>query len=270
MYEQAQRLLIMKDYAGALAQAETFLSQSGSSQATVLALKGNALYRLQRLPEAEAALKAAIAAKPEQASDWTYLLIQIYTEQGKTEEAAQLASTLSGSTSSDRAAQLNLAATYFNGNQLDKAAEVIGRLRQAGQLQEESDYMTALMVYLKMEDREEDIIAVATEGLEKGALKETAQVMNILAEAYYYSDQIDPAIDAWKRAAPLARDGSSYLNLAIVLNGEQRFAEAKAAAMSALDKGLGKPGDAWRQIADAEDGLGNAAAAAAARSKAGR
>jgi tetratricopeptide (TPR) repeat protein len=51
------------------------------------------------------------------------------------------------------------------------------------------------------------------------------------------------------------------LNLGKLQLGEQKYAEAKAAAKSALDKGVKKPGDAWQVIGQAESELGNKGAA---------
>ncbi|MBR7514025.1 hypothetical protein KC219_28090, partial [Mycobacterium tuberculosis] len=49
------------------------------------------------------------------------------------------------------------------------------------------------------------------------------------------------AIDAWQKAAPLSKDGETYLNLARVLHAEGRVPEAKQAAQQAqqaLQQGL--------------------------------
>lgn len=70
-----------------------------------------------------------------------------------------------------------------------------------------------------------------------------------LAQAYYYSDQIGPAVDAYKKAAPLAPDGETYLNLARVLWQEDRIPEAKEAAKQAIAKGVKKPEDANKILA---------------------
>ena len=65
------------------------------------------------------------------------------------------------------------------------------------------------------------------------------------------SIRVDGRLDdeAWQKAAPLSKDGETYLNLARVLWQEGRIPEAKVAARAALDKGLKKPDDAKKIIA---------------------
>ena len=61
--------------------------------------------------------------------------------------------------------------------------------------------------------------------------------------------QVEPAIEAYRKAAPLDERGETYLNLAKVLANEGRLPEAKQAAQQALDKGVRTPEDARRILA---------------------
>ena len=60
---------------------------------------------------------------------------------------------------------------------------------------------------------------------------------------------MEPAIEAYRKAAPLATDGETYLNLAKVLWQEDRLSEAKAAAREAMAKGLKNSDDAKKILA---------------------
>jgi len=60
---------------------------------------------------------------------------------------------------------------------------------------------------------------------------------------------VKPAIDAYRKAAPLAADGETYLNLARLLWQEDRIPEAKEAAKQAMAKGLKKPEEAKKILA---------------------
>jgi len=126
---------------------------------------------------------------------------------------------------------------------------VLERLRTSGQMADERDYRQLYSSYANMDGKEKEVIAVINEGLEKGILKADQQTYLALAQSYYYSDQIQPAIEAWQKAAPLSKDGETYLNLAKVLWQENRIAEAKQAAKAALDKGLRKPEEARKILA---------------------
>ena len=137
---------------------------------------------------------------------------------------------------------------YMQADQMDQAAAVMDKLRASGQLTEEREYKQLYSIYANTENKEKDVIAVINEGLSKGILKPDYQVYLALAQSYYYSEQIPQAIENWQKAAPLSKDGETYLNLARVLWQEDRIAEAKQAAKQALDKGVKKPDDARKII----------------------
>ena len=81
-----------------------------------------------------------------------------------------------------------------------------------------------------------------------GILTPDYQTYLALAQAYYYSDDINHAIENWQKAAPLSPNGETYLNLARVLHSENRIPEAKDAARQALAKGVKNPADANKII----------------------
>lgn len=236
-------------YAEALATFDRFLGETKTSKPEHLVLKGNALYRLERYPEAAQVLKQAIDATPEPRSDWQQLLMATYIEMGNTAEAAKLAEQVAQKNPTDKRAQMNLVATYLQGDMMDKAAAVLEKLRTSGQFTEDRDYRQLFATYLNMDGKEKQAIEVINEGLQKGVLKPDYQTYVALAQAYYFSDQPAPAIDAYKKAAPLAPDGETYLNLARLLWQEDRIPEAKEAARQAIAKGVKKPEDAKKILA---------------------
>lgn len=245
----AQLQLQGDKYAEALATLDKFLAETKSQNPEHLVLKGNALYRLERYPEAIAVLKPAIESSPEPRADWTQLLMAAYADSNQSGEAAKLAEQIASKTPGDKRAQMNLAATYMQTDQLDKAAVVYEKLRASGQLTEDRDYRNLYILYLNAEGKEKEAIAVINEGLEKGVLKPDHQAYVALAQAYFFSEQAGPAIEAYRKAAPLAPDGETYLNLAKVLANEGRAAESKQAAQQALDKGVKNPDDAKKLLA---------------------
>lgn len=237
-----------QQYDQALTSLDRYLTESGSSDATDLALKGNILYRLERYPEAIATLKPLVESGGEVNPQWTQILMGAYAESGNTAEATRMAEQVAQATPDDKRSQVNLAVSYLQTDQNDKAIEVFERLRAAGQLTEESEYRNLYALYINGEDKEREAIAVINEGLQKNILKEDYRTMAALGQANYFSEQIEPAIEAWRKAAPLAENGETYLNLARVLHQEGRAAEAKEAAQQAIAKGLKSNTDAERII----------------------
>lgn len=237
-----------EQYEQALASLDRYITESGSSKPADLALKGNILYRLERYPEAVATLKPLVDAGGEVDPQWTQILMASYAESGDSAEATRLAEQVAQATPDDKRSQVNLAVSYLQTDQNDKAIEVFERLRSAGQLTEESEYRNLYALYINGEGQERQAIAVINEGLEKDILSEDYRTMAALGQAYYFSEQIEPAITAWRKAAPLAENGETYLNLARVLSQEGRTAEAKEAAQQAIAKGVRSSADAERII----------------------
>ncbi|MDQ3494995.1 MAG: tetratricopeptide repeat protein [Pseudomonadota bacterium] len=233
----------------ALQTMEAFLAGSRSQQPQHLAIKGNMLYRLKRYPEAITVLKPLVDSSPTPRVEWSQLLMAVYADSGQPVEAARLAERVAATAPSDRRSQLNLAATYMQADQTEQAIAVYERLRAAGQLSEDRDYRNLFALYFNVEGKERDAIAVINEGLGKGVLKPDHQTHVALAQAYYFSGQTEPAIEAYRKAAPLADNGETWLNLAKVLANEGQTAGSKAAAQQALDKGIRNPEDARKLLA---------------------
>lgn len=249
MYMLAQLQLQDDQYAESLKTLDRFFAETKSAKPEQLVIKGNALYRLERYPEAAAVLKQAIDSSPEPKAEWQQLLMATYAESGNAGEAAKMAEAVAAKNPNDKRAQLNLAAVYQQGDMLDKSAAVLEKLRASGQLTEDKEYRQLYATYLNMDGKEKEAIGVINEGIQKGVVKPDYQTYLALAQAYYFSDQPGPAIDAYKKAAPMGPDGEAYLNLARVLWQEDRIPEAKEAAKQAVAKGVKKPEDAKKILA---------------------
>lgn len=249
MLMKAQLQLQEDKYTEGLATIDRFLNETKSQNPEHLVVKGNALYRLEKYPEAAALLKQAIDATPEPRADWQQLLMAAYAESGQGDQAIAVAEKVAAKSPTDKRAQLNLVAVYLQADKYDKAVTVLEKLRAAGQLTEDRDYRQLYAAYLNIEGKEKQAAAVIQEGLDKGILKPDHQSYLALAQSYYFSEQSAPAIDAYKKAAPLDDDGETYLNLARLLWQENRIPEAKDAAKQAVAKGLKKPDDAKKILA---------------------
>ncbi|MBB1088663.1 tetratricopeptide repeat protein [Lysobacter sp. SG-8] len=244
MLMMAQLQLQEEQYDAALSTIDRFFAETRSTNPEHLIVKGNALYRMERYPEAATVLKQAIDASPEPRNDWQQMLMATYFETGQTAEAAALAESIAAKTPDDKRAQMNLAATYQQGEQFDKAAEVLEGLRASGQLTTDQEYRQLYSTYLNMDGNEAKAAGVIQEGFQKGILENSFQNNLALAQSLYFSDQVAPAIEAYKKAAPLDDDGETYLNLARILWQEDRVPEAKEAARQAKAKGVRSAKDA--------------------------
>jgi tetratricopeptide (TPR) repeat protein len=249
MLMKAQLQLQDEKYAEGMTTVDRFLRESGSQKPEHLVIKGNALYRLEKYPEAIAVLKQAVEASPEPRADWQQLLMAAYAEAGQKDQAVSMAEKIAAKSPADKRTQMNLAAIYLQADKYDQAAAVLEKLRAGGQFAEDRDYRQLYSTYLNSEGKEKQAAAVIKEGIDKGILKPDHQVYLALAQSYYFSEQPGPAIEAYRKAAPLDDNGETYLNLARLLWQEDRVPEAKEAAKQAIAKGLKKPEDAKKILA---------------------
>lgn len=264
MWQVVQIRFSEEQYEEAMTWLDRFMAETNTRKPEHLALKGNALYRLDRFEEAAAVLEEAIKTSDEPQDSWAQLLMASYADLERPADAARVAEGLAARNPTDKRTQMNLAAIYAQADDYERATATLERIRAAGMFTEDRDYRQLYAMYFNMDGKEAQAIEVINDGIAKGVLGETAEVYVALAQAYYFSDKFEESIAAYRKAMPLAKDGEPALNLARVLSNEERFAESKAAAQEALAKGVRKPGDAWLIIARAEFGANNKAGMIAA------
>lgn len=237
-----------QDQAG-LAALDRLISETKSANPQHYILKGNTLYNAGRYAEAAAAIKHAVEIAESPDPSWMQLLVAAHFELGQPQEAARIGEELLAKNPNDKRMQLNLATIYQQAGQLDKAAAMLERVRASGQLSDEREYRQLYATYLNMEGKEGEAIAVIEDGLAKGLLKPNHEVYLALGQSYYFSGNDAKAIENYAKAAPLADDGETYLNLAKIYWQAERIGEAKRAAQQALDKGVSQPEEARKILA---------------------
>ena len=243
---------------------EQFLAETKSEDTQAYLLRGDALYNLERYPEAIEALKKAIPAKGEVQRGIIDRLRNSYIEGKQAAAGVAMFEQLAAKRPDDIRAQLDLAQMYGEADQGAKAAQVFQRLRDGGKLTDPEAYANAVETIANLDGRENDAIAFINAGLDSGVLKPSAHVYSLLAQSFYYTDRYAEAAAAYEKGAPLSKDGDIYYNLANTYAQIEQWAKAKAAAQAGLAKGMRTPGNAWMIIAAAEDGLGNPAGRIAA------
>lgn len=164
----------------------------------------------------------------------------------------------------DKKLAMSLARAYQDAGQEDKALAQLEKMHKAGLFTEGNDYEIAWRLLANSNDGQKKALAMIDEGVAKGILEPNHDTYAYQAQTAYANGDTEKAIEAWTKGAPLGKDGQSYLNLSQALVDKERYTEAKAAAKSALDKGVRKPGAAWQVIGQAEAGLENKAGATTA------
>ncbi len=205
MYNLAVTQNNLGKYDQALKTLGQFMSETKSDKPEQLNLRAALLMNLERYPEAAAIYQGLMDAHPD---DTSYLM--------------------------------NAAAAYQQAGQDDKAAALLSKAQAGGAMTDASQYRALYATYLNA-DKNAEARKVIEEGVAKGILKpdaELAKAYMILGQKAYYDDDDTTAIEMYKRAAPIAADGEAALNLAKIYAANGKASEAKAAAKTALDKGV--------------------------------
>lgn len=251
-----------------IAVLDRMLAETKSDNPDYVIFKANALYQLERYPEALALTKKLVDASPEPKESWLRLLLASYAETDQPVEAAKIMKELVALHPDDKALMLNLAGLYQQAEDMNAAVAILSDMRQRGMLDSDRDYRALYAMYANMENHDADVISVINEGLQKHILEPSVEAYTVLGQAHYFAEQIPEALAAYSKAAEIASDGEPGLNLARVYSGEGKWQESKAAAESALAKGIKRPGDAWVLIGRADFGLNNRSGMIAAMKKA--
>lgn len=208
-------------------------------------------FGLDRFPDALATLDRFLAETRSDKPEHQALRAGILASMGRNDEAARIYTEQLARHPDDMRVRMNAVAAYQQADQFDKANALLADALQKGLLTEPNQYRALYAGYIN-DDKGKEALAVIDDGLAKGVIKpgpELAKDYMVLAQKAYYDGNDKDAVALYKRAAPIAADGTAWLNLAKILSDQGKTAEAKAAAQSALDKGVKKPEEAQRILA---------------------
>lgn len=268
MYQLAQMSVSDEKYDRALALIDQWLRETRVDKADAHALRGNALYRLERFPEAATSLQKAISLSDKPNDSWTQMLLGTYYEQENYAEAAKLGEAMLAKDPDNEKMVANLAAAYSEGEQNEKALALLEGAYKRGVLKSPDQIKQLYQLYNYLE-KPQDAARVINEGIAKGTLKEDLETTKALAYAHVTAEQFEPAAAAYGKAAQFAKDGEmDYQRGYLLVQELDKVAEGKAALATAIQRGVAKPGNAWILIGNAELELGNKAGAVAAYEKA--
>jgi len=263
MQNVAQLQFQEEDYSGAIETFSRYMQESQTETAQLLSLRGNAYYRMENYEQAAADLRKAMGLQDTPDSAVSQMLMASLFELGRNEEAASVAAELLQKEPQNANLVRNLSAIYVNGDQIDKAIEVLADGLQRGVTAEQRDYIELSKMY-RYAEQDVKAAELMVSGLSSGVVEPSLEIYRALGEAYYFSENIAQASEAFGKADEFATDGEMALNHARTLAELERWADTKAAANRAISKGVKRPGDAYVILGAAEFGLNNQPAGLAA------
>ncbi|EIL96020.1 hypothetical protein UU5_08498 [Rhodanobacter sp. 115] len=276
-YELAQFYLADQQYQKSIDTVEKWRAEGKRETADSYALEGNAYYRLQKYPEAIAAIKKAQAmpdSKPK--ASWNQILMASYAESGQSGQAADLAQQQLAANPNDPDALNNAVAVLMQAQKYPEAIKVMEDARAKGNLKTEKQYVNLAKLYLitgqnSSSDPKPDAdkaIAVLNDGMGKGVVTPSYDNYKLLGDAALIGGEQSQALAAYKKAMPMAKDGEVAVRAGQVLMTENKYREAKSLIQQGIDKGVQHTGMAYMMLAEANRGLKDKPAAIAAMRKA--
>lgn len=270
-YELAQFYLADEQYQPSIDTVEKWRSEGKKETAESYALEGNAYYRLEKYPEAIAAIKKAQSLTDKPQESWNQILMASYAESGQSDQAAQLAQQQLAAKPNDPNALNNAVAVLMQAQKYPQAIELMEKSRSAGGFKEEKNYVNLAKLYLITGQNSDDpkpnalkAVGVLDDGLSKGVVTSSYDNFKLLGDASYIAGNDSKAIESYKKAIPMAKDGEAAVRAGQLLLSGQKYSEAKTLIKQGIDKGVQHKGTAYMLLAEAERGLKNKAGAIAA------
>jgi len=275
MYNMSAAYIADGDYQSALQELKTWHEQGKRETADGYALEGNADYRLQKYPEAIAAMKKAISMTDQPKESWNSILMASYAESGQGAQAGSVLDEQLAKNPNDKALVHNALVVYTQANENDKALALLDREQKQGMLSEEKDYVSAAKFYASIGQNSATPATAAKggellqQGFAKGVVSASAENYKLMGDAYMIGEQEEKALAAYSKASPLASNGDIDLTRAQVIGAtQQNWSEAKSIAEKAIARGVTHPGKAYLLLGKVNLGLKDSAAAKAAFEKA--
>ena len=274
-YELAQFQVADEQYQAALGTIAKWRNEGRADTAQSHALEGNAYYRLEKYPEAIAAMKQALSMTDKPEASWNQILMASYAESGQSDQAADLAQQQLAKNPNDATALGNAVAVLMQAQKYPQAISLMEKAKAQGAFKEEKDYINLAKLYLVTGQSSDDpkpnaakAVATIEEGMSKGVVPANYENYKLLGDANYVGGNDAKAIDAYKKAMPTATDGEAAVRAGQLLLSQNKYGDAKTLIQQGIAKGVKHTGSAYMMLAEAERGLKNKSAAIAAMKKA--
>ena len=276
-YMLAQFYLADEQYQPAIDTIEKWRTDGKKETAESYALEGNAYYRLEKYPQAIAAIKKAQSLSDKPNDSWNQILMASYAESGQGEQAAQLAQQQLAANPNDSTALNNAVAVLMQSQKYPEAIQLMEKSKAAGGFKTEKDYVNLTKLYLVTGQDSSDpkpnaakAFATLSEGMSKGVVPDSYDNLKLLGDSASVAEKQTDAINAYKKAMTKASNGDVAIRAGGLLlsEGAGKAGEAKALIQQGIDKGVEHKGAAYMLLAEACRELKDKQGAIAAMQKA--
>lgn len=277
MYELAQLYAADGQYQQSLDTIAKWRAEGKKETADSYGLEGMDQYRLQKYPEAIAAIQKAKTLTDKPKDSWDQVLMASYAESGHGADAAKMAQTEYEKDPTNSSLLHNASAILLQQQDYAGAIKVLEQGRSNGALKDEGDWINLVKAYLLQAQNGGDTktgsakaLAAFDDGVTKGVIKPSAANYKLAGDAATIGDNDAKAIGYYQQAAPLATDGEIDVSLGRVYFQDQKFGEARKYLKQGIAKGVAHKGRAYMMLAESDRQLKDKAGAIAAMMEAAK
>lgn len=255
MFNLVNAYVADEQYQAAMDELKVWREQGKRETADSYALEGNIDYRLEKYPEAIAAIKKAQSMTDKPKDSWNSILMASYSASGQGGQAAGVIEQQLAKDPNNKKLMHDAIVVYVQSNQYDKAIALLDRQHSQGLLTEESDYKLAAQLYDQSEKPAQGA-KLLKEGFDKGIVKPSYEMYKLLGDSFALGQDDKSAVDAYAKASPLAKDGYvDYVRGSLLLNNDRPKEAVEALKQAVAKGGLKKPGEAYILLGDAYNQL---------------
>ncbi|MDZ4814570.1 MAG: tetratricopeptide repeat protein [Pseudomonadota bacterium] len=270
MQFNAQLYLQEDQFDNAIIWADRWMRETGEEKDSLLVVKGQANYQLEKYDLAAVAIKRAIEISAKPNESWYAVLMASYVEGEKYDEAIAYGESVLARDPNNKSIIKQLSNVFVESDQEPRAMALMERAYSGGLLTSESELRQLAQLYAYAEKPEQGA-KIINDGLAKGVLKADLSTYSLLGEVYSQGDDHLKTAEAYGKAAQFAPDGDMKFRQAYALLDAEKTAEAKVAVLEALKKTPFKhEGESWVILGNIEIELNNKAAAIVAFEKAAK
>ncbi|HEX8778870.1 MAG TPA: tetratricopeptide repeat protein [Rhodanobacter sp.] len=277
MFELAQLYAADQQYQASLDTIAKWRAEGKKETADSYGLEGMDYYRLEKYPEAIAAVQKAKTLTDKPQDSWNQILMASYAESGKGGDAAKMAVDEFQKNPTDSGMLHNASAILLQQQDYAGAIKVLEQGRTNGALKDEGDWINLVKAYLLQAQNGGDsksgsakALAAFDEGMAKGAIKPSAANYKLAGDASVIGENDAKAIGYYQKGAALASDGELDVALGRVYFQDQKFADARKYLKQGLAKGVQHKGQAYMVLAETERQLKDKPAAVTAMMEAAK
>jgi len=263
IYALAQTQIQEEKYQDALATLAEWEKQTGTQTADELALKANAYYRVDQFQQAIDTMKKAMSMTDKPNDSWGQILMASYFELDQFDQAAELVKGQLAKDPKNKKLLNQLATIYIQGDRTQEALALMAKAKADGMVTTNEDYVQLAKMYAAA-DQPKEAAATMKEGFAKNVLKADFDNYKLMGDVCTQAEDDPCAIEGYGKASPMAKDGNVDYQLGYLYYYTDKSREAADALNRAISRGgLRQEGEAYLLRGDAQNDLGQSAAAMA-------